>query len=249
MDVNQNDVGRRDKEVFRELLESISYSRGVWRKNPLTAFAALKGSHDTCEFMVIGRAVNGWREQEWVADDLRDPDKQSAILEDTFIPTRWYKGDPIKWVVNNWGSRKGTNTKQSAFWRVFRATVDRLGIDDVSKMCWSNLYKISPHSTGNPSANLAKAQREYSIRMLQVEIEDWMPHRLLLLTGYSWAKPFIEAMGWEVDFRDRRGPVEAAGTTPEGSRFVVAPHPQGKREGVLVPAIVNQFRINSLNNR
>jgi hypothetical protein len=243
MNIDQQDARRRDKEVFKELLESISHSPGVWRKDPLTAFASLKGSQDTCEFMVIGRAVNGWRPKEWLADDLKDLDKLSETLEDTFVPTRWFKGEPIKWVDRNWGSKKGTNTKKSAFWRVFRATVDRLGIDDVSKMCWSNLYKISPHSTGNPSTGLVKAQREHCIRMLRVEIEDWMPRRLLFLTGYSWAKPFIEGMGWVVEYRDPGGPVEAAGTTPEGNRFVVAPHPQGKREGVLVPAIVSQFGV------
>ena len=68
---------------------------------------------------------------------------------------------------------------------VVRATGKQLGIDDISKICWSNLYKFSPHAAGNPSTSLAAAQFDHCLQILKIEIEDWKSRRLLFLTGYS----------------------------------------------------------------
>ena len=128
-----------------------------------------------------------------------------------------------------------------------RATVDQLGIADVSTkswpstLCWSNLYKVAPFAGGNPSTSLAKAQLEKCIQILRIEVSDWKPRRLLFLTGYSWARPFLEDLGWERQNDDRLGALEAVGCLPSGARIAVAPHPQGKREDRLVAAIVESY--------
>ena len=72
MDIDQQRTSRRDKAVLLDLFETLAESKGHWREKPLTAFAALKGSEDACQLMVIGRAVNGWRKDQWFADDLKD---------------------------------------------------------------------------------------------------------------------------------------------------------------------------------
>ena len=151
------------------------------------------------------------------------------------------------WVTDCWKASRGCNTKKSAFWRVARATVDQLGIADVSTkswpstLCWSNLYKVAPFAGGNPSTSLAKAQLEKCIQILRIEVSDWKPRRLLFLTGYSWARPFLEDLGWERPNDDQFGALEAVGHLPSGARIAVAPHPQGKREDRLVSAIVEAY--------
>ncbi|MDA0263712.1 MAG: hypothetical protein O3A93_00840 [Chloroflexi bacterium] len=241
MSIDRQRVSRRDKAVLAELFETLAESKGSWREKPLTAFAALKGSEDPCLLMVIGRAVNGWRKDKWFADDIKIPDKRSEILDDTFIPTTWHDNEPMRWVDLGWGARDRYNTKRSAFWRVIQASAKQLGIDDIAKICWTNLYRVSPHSTGNPSSRLAAAQFDHCLQMLKIEIEDWNPRRLLFLTGYSWAKPFLEGLGWEPDFKVHNAAVEAAGSAPDGTRIVVAPHPQGKPQNKLVSAIIEAY--------
>lgn len=239
---------RRDKEVLSELLHILAETDGRWRTKPLTAFAGLRGSADLGELMVIGRAVNGWT-QKWNAGDPKDADERIRIVDKVFRPTGWNDGRPMLWVTDHWMARDGCNTKKSAFWRVIRATVDRLGIADVSArswpstLCWTNLYKISPFEGGNPSKRLADAQLDKCIQILNIEISDWKPRRLLFLTGYSWAKPFLEGLGWEPDFDGHMEEVEAVGSTSSGARIVVAPHPQGRREGQLVAAIAEAYGV------
>lgn len=144
MGTNRKLAFRRDWDVLRDLLESLAKSNGSWRKKPLTAFAGLGESGAPRELMVIGRAVNGWREKGWDADDLKNPEERSKILEDAYAPTKWRNGKPMRWVSHNWGSRERYNTKKSAFWRVVRATVDQLQMADVSEIevdpiCWTGL--------------------------------------------------------------------------------------------------------------
>lgn len=70
---DQQAVPRRDRETLWDLLQVLAGSNGLWRNEPLTAFAALGEYGDPRELMVIGRAVNGWRKQGWGADDHKDP--------------------------------------------------------------------------------------------------------------------------------------------------------------------------------
>ena len=227
--------------MLLELFQSLAESKGSWRGKPLTAFAALKGSDENCQLMVIGRAVNGWRKDQWFSDNLKDPDKRSEILEDTFVPTRWHDSQPMRWVDLGWGAKDRYNTKKSAFWRVVRASAKQLAIDDISKICWTNLYKVSPYAKGNPSTRLAAAQLDHCIRILKMEIEDWRPRRLLFLTGYSWAKPFLEGLGWHPNYKGNDGLLEAVGSAQDGTRIVVVPHPQGQPQHTLVSAIVGAY--------
>ena len=103
------------------------------------------------------------------------------------------------------------------------------------------IYKVSPHSGGNPFGRLAAAQLDMCIKILEIEVSDWQPRRILFLTGLSWAGPFVKGLGWNLEPRGSIGDLEAVGTTSTGVRFVVLPHPQGRREGRLVKSIVEAF--------
>jgi hypothetical protein len=153
------------------------------------------------------------------------------------------------WVSRCWGATDGYNTRKSAFWRVIRATVGRLGVADIgaptwpSFIAWSNLYKISPGAGGNPSSALADAQLAKCIEILRTEIQAWAPRRVLFLTGQWWAKPFLDGLGFAPGSDPPLEPVEASGTIFNGARAVVGPHPQAKPEGPLVASIVGAFDV------
>ena len=233
---------RFDREDLDKLLESLSETRGRWRTTPLTIFAALRGSEDSDELMIIGRAVNGWVTR-WTANGARDSEERQRILDRVFEAAEGKDGKPMLWVTAHWRRPQGYNTNRSAFWRVVRGTVDRLGIADVSTgswpstLCWSNLYKVAPFAGGNPSVSLAKAQLEQCVQILRTEISEWKPRRIVFLTGLSWAKPFLEGLGWKGQDMGHFRALEAVGWISIGSRVVVDPHPQGKREDRLIEEI------------
>lgn len=233
---------RYDREELDQLLRMLSKAEGRWRTNPLTLFAALRGSEDSDELMVIGRAVNGWT-SKWNADDAGDPEERRRILGRAFAATEWNDGKPMLWVTDHWGGAKGYNTKRSAFWRVVRGSVGQLGIADVSThawpstLCWSNLYKVAPFAGGNPSGSLARAQLEKCVQILRAEVAEWKPRRILFLTGHSWARQFLEGLGWKGQDVGHLRELESVGSISIGSRVVVAPHPQGKQEDRLIEEI------------
>lgn len=236
------------RDLYLELLEQLARANGRWRTSPLTAFAALRGANDAGALMVVGRAVNGWT-SEWHAHDAADVAARERIVAEAFAPTQWNDGDPMLWVSRCWGATDGYNTRKSAFWRAIRAIAERLRVADVSTttwpsfISWSNLYKISPATGGNPSSTLATAQLAKCIEILRAEIRTWSPRRVLFLTGRSWAEPFLEGLEFVPDAVPPVQPVEAKGTVFNGARALVAPHPQARAEDPLITAVVGTFDV------
>ena len=60
-----------------------------------------------------------------------------------------------------------------------------------SHLVWSNLYKLSPRDGGNPSGRLQNIQLDGCRALFNLEVETYRPGRLLLLTGWDWAEPFL----------------------------------------------------------
>ena len=183
--------------------------------------------------MVVGRAVNGWTHDvspEGLSDNSVRYKFKSAIHASANCP--------MTWVTNQWGATDCYNTRKSAFWRVIREVTVRLGISEESSndwsshLVWSNLYKLSPHEGGNPSGALLNAQFDGCKTLFELEIETYRPGRLLLLTGWDWAEPFLGNL-CRVDQPGRKY-VERTGRCLFGdgqqSRIVVSCHPQGKFE-------------------
>ena len=195
--------------------------------------------------MVIGRACN-WEElpkEPPEGEDWEGVARKAA--------TRW----PMSWVTDQWGSRKHDyNTARSAFWRVIRrVSLELLGDaigekeDWPTHLAWSNLYKVSPYDA-NPGARLRDAQRDGCKELLKLEIRTFRPKRVLFLTGWDWAEELFcappEACEREgARFVDRvwhQSPDPESGSAI--SRFVVARHPQGKKEDQWVAEVLQAFR-------
>jgi hypothetical protein len=217
----------------------------------ITGFLPMVGQKYSGELMVVGRAVNGWTHapQDLVALESR-MSYASAVHKSV---TENMPGEcPMSWVTACWSNGESYNTRKSAFWRVIRLVVRELSIADVtdesqpwpSNLVWSNLYKVAPVDGGNPGGSLRALQRNGCVKLLEIEVKNFQPRRLLFLTGYSWVQPFISSI-WEKDLRvPGYSYVEGFGQIQCGdksSKVVIASHPQGKNEKLWVSEVVSAF--------
>ena len=157
----------------------------------------------------------------------------------------------MEWVTECWGNQQDYNTKKSAFWRVIRSVVGELGIAEIeqsnwpSHLVWSNLYKVAPEKGGNPNNTLCNIQFSGCCSLLEIELLNNIPKRLLFLTGLGWAEPFLGNIcsvvknGW--DHVEATGKYECNNKTVS---VVVATHPQGKPEKKWVQEVIEAFQHN-----
>ena len=232
-----------EQQVLRPVLDS--YKKAA---QELCGFMALRGSRYDNKLMVVGRAVNRWGCGKSISD-LKSLDAREKFIDGFFYPDGQCQ---MEWVARNAGNTGGYNTNKSAFWRVIRQASRRLGVwqdgneeDWSSRLVWSNLYKISPHDAGgNPSNGLCKIQEPGCIELLREEIREYAPEKILFLTGWNWAWPFVTPLSSER--QETSGLVEASGKIDvlghnKEIPFVVAKHPQGKPESEWVEEVISRF--------
>lgn len=232
-----------ERELFAYWVLRTIGQQAVPSSTEISAFLAMAGTAYDGGLMVIGRAANSWNDGI-CTDQLGSPDEAEKYAK---IVQESVSGDgecPMQWISANWGVKERYNTNRSAFWRCIRRVVHELGISDAgdptwpSHLVWSNLYKVSPAAGGNPNNTLCEIQLSGCTQLLNLELRTYRPNRVLFLTGYDWAKPFLEA----ADFKEheRFHYAERTGTL-QGAHCVVAVHPQGKSEDDWVRQVVRYF--------
>lgn len=225
---------------------------------PLTSLWPMCGDNFDQKLMFVGRAVKGWR-HGWNPADMTDPVKRSEVLaksrqlsEDPANPVE----RPMMWVIRKTGPsqradpktgalKREYNVNQSAFWRTIRDVYTRTALqggkrpaDWPSYICWSNLYKISPKSGGNPAKELRSLQQRFATQLIAEEIEQFAPARVLVLAGENWFRPFARHLKLTVT---RQPGTVVSVAQGDGRTWVIAPHPQGKKQKPLVDAITQAF--------
>ncbi|MFC1600817.1 uracil-DNA glycosylase family protein [Candidatus Sumerlaeota bacterium] len=242
----------KQRQMLDEMLKSVGDDYRPRSNMELTLFMAAKGCLSNGELMIVGRAGNGGH-GSWEVNRASDKQERDGIISKASAHYSYHNGRcPLKWVTEHWGGEYKYNTKQSQFWQVIREVSGQLGIADIeseewpSHLIWSNLYKISPDEGGNPSGRLCDIQFDSCVRCLKQEIQDWQPKRILFLTGFDWAKSFVEDNScYDIsESTDSSGYVEATGTAVfEGGRstVVVTPHPQTRPRQKLADDIVQAF--------
>jgi hypothetical protein len=145
----------------------------------------------------------------------------------------------MAWVSDLWRATTGYRTGRSAFWRVIRrvSAGDHADQDWPSRLVWTNLYKVAPAAGWNPGANLQRAQRALAIELLNIELGEYAPRRVLALTG-SWIGSFEDGLGLSLEART--GLVEGVGMRGDAA-WVVAKHPMGKPETRYVSEVRAAF--------
>lgn len=230
------------KNIFvNEILSDIGSNINILKRSKfnkdLTGFIAMKGNKYNKELMVIGRSVNGWRGSIPLSE-LNDVKKREEFAEKVFNSVIGQDNKcPMLWVTEK---QKDYNTNRSAFWRVIKETVKQVNIEnfDISQwpsyLVWSNLCKVSPANGGNPNDTFYDVQLSGCIKMLNFELETYMPKRVLFLTGMSWAKYFLDGIGAKSNNNTNSKYVESYGQhclpINHQFNFAVAVHPQGRKE-------------------
>lgn len=209
----------------------------------VTGFLAMAGQAYDRGLMVVGRAVNGWTDGV-LPRDLCAPDSVARYATRVQESVAGIGECPMRWVTTGWGATKGYNTKRSAFWRCIRSVVHDLYIADVedagwaSHLIWSNLYKVSPASGGNPDNVLCEIQLPGCVDLFKCELRIYRPSRVLFLTGADWAAPFLDGTNLQegVGSKYVKGAVDVY-----DARCVIAVHPQGKPGEAWAREVVTAF--------
>lgn len=115
-------------------------------------------------------------------------------------------------------------------------------------MCWSNLYKVAPDG-GNPSGRLRTVQFKRCAEVLRSEIESSKAQNVIFLTGYGWARPFLE-------FLNVSNQLELAGydfvkvaSSTGGVNYIVGQHPQSRPEQPHCDEILKALNCLAANSR
>ncbi|WP_425615189.1 hypothetical protein NA78x_005089 [Anatilimnocola sp. NA78] len=243
----------RLRSIHDELLQSISQLHTYGSPDPsleanwLTTFFPLRGLESTNELMVVGRAVNGWI-KGWPISQTQGAAQRSEIIQDVVNPIIAGPDCPMTWVTMT-RDPKEWNWRRSSFCRLMKSVSRELpGYDEArwpNRLIWSNLYKVAPWMGGNPSNSLCAAQQSACERHLAAEIEIWQPKRVLFVTGWNWARPFVECLTGKVE-AGRQGFVEWSGTmkiSPELNpiQMVVCVRPERRPGTTLTQEIIRSF--------
>lgn len=213
------------KPLYRNLMEHTMEYRESYSE-ALVAFAAQWGkdfpSAANDGILFVGRATNGWSNDDANVDNLFDGEGRIFNRPDQMVWVKEKEGDA------NW------NSNHSAFWRVVRGVARNFYPDDeLNHIAWSNLCKLAPDG-GNPSAGLFKAQMLDACDILNKEVEILSPKFVVLMTGIDMADNFISGLNgneWPenqvVAKEDWAG--YSATVFQIGQHYVIlTEHPQGK---------------------
>lgn len=158
---------------------------------------------------------------------------------------------PLSWVVKSSGPSKGKyNTNRSQFWALNKRILTKIHKWSEtpetwsSYMCWSNLYKVATYGGGNPTKRCQIAQRNACFELLRMEIEEWQPKYVLLLTGCDWSRPFLDHFGVECKSKNSASSQRSHVMT-QGKRgkqtWIVAHHQQGRKLGDFTNQVVQNL--------
>ena len=217
------------KNLYVELLNNLKNE-----SESLTCCSLMVGKEykkSDFKLLVVGRSVNGW-DNEWKKGTSID-EYTEKVLEMGKNEFQWTK-------VIDFDS--GYNVNNSSFWRVSRKILKKInGCNDaawISKIAWSNLYKVSKYSGGNPSDKLCRLQLETCKKILLKEIREIKPDLILFITDMNWFKDFnIE----EFEIEEKNEEVVIAYGKYESSKIIVTKRPEGKKEDEFVNDIILTF--------
>ena len=232
--------------IYDNLLATIAANTKVSHEIEQSLFWPMRGHQYDGDLLIIGRDPYGTdvhgkkREFQLTADRRRKiMDVRHIAEQKNLCPMYWLtefrrKKPALDPELHNW---KFYNWKGSAFFRVMNRVsllIDpKRGDEWASWLCYSNLLKV-----GKPTSLMINTQLSDGIRLLQQEIAEFCPHRVLVLTGKERFIPFAEKLGLNV--RWRTGYVEGVAVDND-RQWVIAKHPMCKPEDVLVDEVLKAF--------
>ena len=155
----------------------------------LNAFWPQRGPAYDGALLVVGRAVNGQHPNtHFSTDDVSTEVGRRLIVSRarTYAEARPGIGFPVRnfpdKVIDDWDYHHMQRV------RLFTIANKLVGL---SRVCWSNLYKLSPAEAGNPSVVLRRIQMPGCVQLLSRELHEFKPRRVLFMSGWDhWCDPF-----------------------------------------------------------
>ena len=217
-----------------------------------------KYDNQSVRLLFVGRAVNGWGKLNTSSADDFAAEAAEQI-----------QGSNFGWIICDHGALRNDYLdngdyywlSNSPFWRtnkrIWMNLTDNHDFKDcehdrwVDYIAWTNLFKIAPPITGNPTSAMVKHQLTACKKILRAEIESFKPTHILFVTGYEWWFESFKDI-FDIEFSNikknvYRGPdknsffAEATGTTPEGIRIVVSCRPEFRDESLYVEDVTKSF--------
>lgn len=215
------------REEYIGLIDSVKNVRR--QKKDLTTTMFLRGVNygdSNVRLLVIGRAVNGWRE-DYSWNPKADIDVNKKADE---IITQWDKEEntEIIWKIKRYHSdgslvspeemkglqwvnfMLGAKDRGAKFWGVAKKVAQELleakkREEWTRYIAWTNLCKVAPADGGNPNNTLYHAQKRACQEILKKELDIIKPtHILVVAKYYHKGKPADcpQEDGWTRDFFD-----------------------------------------------
>jgi hypothetical protein len=243
---------------IRSALDELLQSTAHWKDSTkgLVCFYPMRGSCADGRLMLVGRALYGWGTTVFKAPQMESEDERSKIVENTIEFSSPVGQCPIQRLHDSWldslrNKKSKYNPERSSFWCVGREVIKEFSSPEekelwLNYLYWTNLYKVSFQSTGNPSGSLQKVMRQGSCNMLAAEIESFQPQRILFLTGQWWAEPFLSNSSFIHRGTATDSHVHQTGfwSLNNGCKaaVVVADHPERKKRDEIVSEIMDAFK-------
>lgn len=176
-------------EELKELYSKASIKKEELNKNKVSfsfvpAICGANYNSSSKKIMVVGRAPNGWSMKSY---------------HNGSRPENWFEAK-LSWVYQDGpvrcdnGEQHEASVKWSKFWQFIRynlslqcSEIDRNTFSDM--IVWTNLYKISPKSSGNPSDHLCRDTCELMDKILLAEIKYYCPDEIWFITKNKSKQP------------------------------------------------------------
>jgi hypothetical protein len=182
--------------------------------------------------LVAGRALNGWDILFSIVNINRN------FIKRTIEYSKEVDGKcSLEWVMKNENVEDNENHREqiskSSFWQATRDITNGLfgnndGMEWHNHIAWTNLYKIAPHEGGNPSNKEANAQWPHVKQLFEMEVQQFKPKYLLLMTDKSWSIDFIGTLAPYHDRKGKKGAFVQQTGHYLGVKTVVTTRPEGK---------------------
>lgn len=210
------------KGCYEKLLSSDYCGIPLWERittGELTCaphFVGTEYAQSDASLMIVGRAMNGW-EASFSGCESAEAVTCAVLAQE----------NPFQDVGDGKNEHTGNYTyRKSGVWKLIKALLAAYGEADPAKwegdetlrwyqrILWSNLYKVSPRTAGNPDWALIKPFMEDYIEIIKREIELYRPKRALFVTGLAYFDPWKRRPSF---VRDMLG----TSWNPKGGKYIV----------------------------
>jgi len=233
------------KSEYRKLLKAFKLIKPRFKYEDYVAFHSMVGNEYNNDIMFVGRALNGWN-WKFNLKKYENTDLDKFYNEIHANGMQVNKEDQLNWVRDHWKTEKKYQTSRSAFWRTIQKIIVNSNTGTETnwnqKIVWSNLFKIS-NINGNPRTSLIKLTKVENRDLLNAEILHYNPKFIVFLTGIDWFKHLFD-----IDDRNKittNNFIEYRSSFNINNKhfeYVVAPHPQGKKESIMASYIINELK-------